>query len=289
MTIGVHILQTGTIRIRPSHRFQPADRPVWMRRLRVLLDRRWTEPLPINTYLVEHPEGLVLFDTGESPRASHPGFFPRWQPFFHVAVDIQVGPNEGIGARLAARGIDPGRDLAAVVLSHLHHDHGDGLPDLGGAPIYVSGAHWEAFRRPIPATLEGAVPQHWPPGFAPKILTPTGPAIGPWPYTYPVTRDGKILAVDTPGHVPGHLSLLVYGAETTWLLGGDVTYDQALLDAELTDGVNDDPHLAIDSLRKIKAFARLNDVVLLPAHDPRAAERLARGEVYRPTPSRGQA
>jgi N-acyl homoserine lactone hydrolase len=43
---------------------------VWLRRLRVFTDRRWTEPLPINTYLVGHPEGSILFDAGESPRAS---------------------------------------------------------------------------------------------------------------------------------------------------------------------------------------------------------------------------
>lgn len=281
MGITVSILQTGTIRIRPSHRAQSAHRPVWLRRLRVMTDRRWTEPLPIYTYLVDHPEGYILFDSGESPQASHPGFFPLWQPFFHLAVDIRVAADEGIGARLAARGIDPG-DLKAAVLSHLHHDHGDGVPDLPGAPIYVSREHWEAFKNPIPATLEGAVPQHWPRGFAPRILEPSGPAIGPWPRSYPITSDGKVTAVDTPGHVPGHLSLIVYGERATYLLGGDVTYDQELLDAEITDGVNKDPHLAIDSLRRIKEFARQQDVVLLPAHDPRAAERLATSEAFRP-------
>ena len=98
MTITVSILQTGTIRIRPSHRCQTANRPIALRRLRVLTDRRWTQPLPINTYLIEHPEGPILFDSGESPRASHPGYLPKWQPFFVLAVDIRVGADEGIGA-----------------------------------------------------------------------------------------------------------------------------------------------------------------------------------------------
>ncbi len=79
MSITVSILETGTIRIRPSHRTQTANRPILFRRLRVLTDRGWTEPLPINTHLIEHPEGLILFDSGESPRASHPGYFPKWQ------------------------------------------------------------------------------------------------------------------------------------------------------------------------------------------------------------------
>jgi glyoxylase-like metal-dependent hydrolase (beta-lactamase superfamily II) len=284
MQIGVSILQTGTVRIRPSHRSQSATRPVWLRRLRVLTDRHWTGQLPVNTYLVDHPEGPILFDAGESPRAAEHGWFPWWQPFFQLAIDIHVASGEGIGARLSRRGIDPGRDLRAVVLSHLHHDHADGLPDLAGAPVWVSGEHWAAFRRPLFATIEGAVPKRWPAGFSPRILEPTGPAVGPWARSYPVTSDGKVVAVDTPGHVPGHLSLIVRGDQATYLLAGDATYDQALLDAEATDGVNTAPRVAIESLRRIKAFARQQEVVVLPAHDPGAAGRLAAAEAFRPSP-----
>jgi glyoxylase-like metal-dependent hydrolase (beta-lactamase superfamily II) len=282
MSITVSILQTGTVRIRPSHRSQTAHRPIALRRLRVLTDRRWTQPLPINTYLIEHPEGPILFDCGESPRASHPGYFPKWQPFFWLAVDIRVGPDEGIGARLGQRGLAP-TDLKAVVLSHLHHDHGDGLPDLNGAPIYVSQRHWDAFRHYVPATLEGAVPQHWPANFSPHILEPNGPPIGPFPHSYPLTSDGKIVAVDTPGHVPGHLSVIVFADDVAYFLGGDATYDQSLLDAELTDGVNNNPKLAIESLCKIKEFARQQPTVILPAHDPRSAQRLADNETFTPS------
>ena len=285
MSITVSILQTGTIRIRPSHRTQTIDRPVLLRRLRVLTDRRWTPPLPINTYLVEHPEGRILVDSGECPRASHPGYFPKWQPFFRLAVDIHVRPDQGIGARLAARGLTP-EDLKAVVLTHLHHDHGDGLCDLDGAPIYVSGEHWVAFRHHIPASAEGAVPKQWPNHFAPRILEATGAGIGPFPRSYPLTTDGKVVAVDTPGHVPGHLSVIVFSDDVAYFLAGDATYDQALLDAELTDGVNNKPKQAIESVRHIKEFARQYPTVLLPAHDLGAAQRLAANEIFQPSPSR---
>jgi glyoxylase-like metal-dependent hydrolase (beta-lactamase superfamily II) len=282
VSITVAILQTGTIRIRPSHRCQSAGRPVPLRRLRVLTDWRWTAPLPINTYLVDHPEGPILWDCGESPHAAERGFFPRWQPFFHLSIDIGIGPDEGIGARLAQHGLKPA-DLKAVVISHLHHDHGDGIPDLAGAPIYVTREHWAAFGKPIPATLEGAVPQHWPTGFTPRLLEPAGPAVGPWPHSYPITSDGRVLAVDTPGHVPGHISLIVHADQATCLFGGDLTYSQDLLDAELTDGVNNNPRQAINSVRKVKAYARQQPFVLLPAHDPDAARRLTASEVYTPS------
>lgn len=54
MSVSVSILQTGTIRIRPSHRHQSANKPVLLRRAKAIFgDRRWTQPLPINTYLIE--------------------------------------------------------------------------------------------------------------------------------------------------------------------------------------------------------------------------------------------
>ncbi|MDF2269720.1 hypothetical protein P2Q00_30470 [Streptomyces coacervatus] len=57
----------------------------------------------------------------------------------------------------------------------------------------------------------------------------------------------------------------------------------AELDAEVPDGFSADPRAAVESLRKIKEFARQEDVVVLPSHDPRAAARLANSEIYRPT------
>ncbi|KAJ5371336.1 beta-lactamase-like protein [Penicillium cataractarum] len=281
MTISVSILETGTIRIRPSHRTQPATKNVGLRRLTVFTDRAWTEPLPINTYLISHPEGYILFDTGESPQTMQPGYFPSWSPFFHLAVDIHVREHEGIRARLNQHGISPS-DLQAVVISHLHHDHGDGIADLDGADIFVSPEHWDAFKSPYHATMEGAVPSQWPKGFVPKLLERTGGPVGPWNSSYPITKDGKVIAVDTPGHVPGHICLIVYGDDATYLLGGDSTYDQDLLDREQTDGVNGNPLLAVESLKKIKKFASQEPIVILPAHDPDAAHRLALNEIYVP-------
>ena len=72
---GIHAVKTGTIRIRPSHRAGNMSLPV-CRRLAILLDRQWTQPLPIYTYLVEHDEGLILLDCGESARSAATGWFP---------------------------------------------------------------------------------------------------------------------------------------------------------------------------------------------------------------------
>ena len=99
MSINIDVIETGTIRIKPSHKTKSANRRILWRRLMVFTDRPWTEPLPINTYLIKYPEGHILFDCGESPHTMKPGYFPVWI-LFHVAVNIHVRPHESSGARL---------------------------------------------------------------------------------------------------------------------------------------------------------------------------------------------
>src|SRR5919206_1849888 len=106
--VEVHAIKTGSIRIRPSQRAGKLDHPLWRRRLAILLDRAWTQPLPIYTYLIEHDEGLILLDSGESALSAKPGWFPWWNPFFRLLEDIHVGPEDEIGLRLRSRGVDPG-------------------------------------------------------------------------------------------------------------------------------------------------------------------------------------
>ncbi|KFZ13192.1 hypothetical protein V501_03803 [Pseudogymnoascus sp. VKM F-4519 (FW-2642)] len=176
--------------------------------------------------------------------------------------------------------------------SHLHNDHAGGLEDLIAAapdlPVYVSREHWKAFgEHPFFASMEGATPNHWPKNFSPKIIDYEDRPVGPWKKSYPLTSDGKIVAVDTSGHVAGHLALLVFGENgtgeaTTYVLPGDATYGIDVLDKEEPDGINDDPVRALQSLRLIKEFARQTDVVVLPSHDTNTPRFLAEGVVYRP-------
>jgi len=72
----VTAVKTGTLRLRPSHPAGNMHHPVWRRRLAIVLDRDWTQPLPVYTYLIEHDEGLILLDSGESARSAATGWFP---------------------------------------------------------------------------------------------------------------------------------------------------------------------------------------------------------------------
>ncbi|MGQ0840836.1 N-acyl homoserine lactonase family protein [Actinokineospora sp.] len=272
--ISVRAVKTGSIRIRPSHRAGRMDHPVWRRRLDMLRDRAWTEPLPIYTYLVEHPEGLFLFDSGETARTATKGFFPWWHPFFKLGVDIHVAPDDEIGPRLRTLGIDPDADLRAVVLSHLHHDHADGLHNFENTRIVVGDENWRASRG-LRGTISGALPKHWPSWFDPERIAFAGPQAGPFARTHPITADGRIFAVETPGHMLGHLSVVVRADDTTYFLAGDATYDEKLLCDRVVDGASYDVATSLATLDAIAEFSRAEPTVLLPAHDPLAEERLA--------------
>ncbi|KAH6659062.1 beta-lactamase-like protein [Truncatella angustata] len=279
MAIKISIIETGKIRVRPSQMSQPPGN-VLLRRLKFLTDRDFTEPIPIFAFVISHPEGNFLFDLGETPQCIQPGYYPWWQ-IGHRCVSMDIRPDQGLGSQLRAQGIDPDCDIKAAIISHLHSDHAGGLPDVyEKTDIFVSQSHWDAFQKPFYATMEGANPQAWPENFAPSILKPDGPAIGPWAYSYPITKDQKILAVDTPGHVPGHISLIIIDEDVTYFLTGDAAYNLDLLDKEMTDGINTDPYIAIESQKKIKEFCRTRPVVVLPSHDYGSITRLETKKVY---------
>ncbi|KAJ4287674.1 hypothetical protein N0V90_012377 [Kalmusia sp. IMI 367209] len=209
----------------------------------------------------------------------------------HSLSRTQIRPEDSIVEQLKKHGVEP-KDLRGVVLSHLHGDHAGGLEQLVAeapdVPIYVSKEHWEAFgEHRLKASLEGCVPQHWPKSFPPRLLKAEERPIGPWSRSYPLTEDGRIAAVDTPGHVPGHVSLVVRadnddGSEVTYLLTGDATYSMELMDSEQVDGINDDPIRALESIRKMKEFARQQEVVVLPSHDVDTPRLLTGRIIYSP-------
>jgi glyoxylase-like metal-dependent hydrolase (beta-lactamase superfamily II) len=159
-------------------------------------------------------------------------------------------------------------------------------PDL---PIYISREHWKAFgEHPVFASMEGATPNHWPKDFSPRIVDLQEIPLGPWKESYPLTHDGKLVIVDTSGHVPGHVGLVVYGTgpdrtDVTYFLPGDATYGLDPLDREEPDGINDDPSRAQQTLKTIKQFARETEVIVLPSHDNDTPRLLAERVVYRPS------
>jgi N-acyl homoserine lactone hydrolase len=137
----IHAIQTGTVAIKTrqlSGRGRGTLRPII-----TLLDTTWTEPVPIYAWVIEHPEGLIVVDTGETARVAEPGYFPWWQPYFKLGVREWVRPEEEIGPQLRALGFAPA-DVRWVLLTHFHTDHAGGLPHFPTSEILVSRTEYQA-------------------------------------------------------------------------------------------------------------------------------------------------
>src|SRR5436190_9555802 len=135
--VKIHAIQTGTVAIKSRQREGKGHGT--HRLLNTLVDREWTPPLPIYAYAIEHPEGVIVVDTGETARVTEPGYFPRWHPVFRFAVREEVPPEQEIGPQLEGLGIPPS-DIRRVVMTHLHTDHAGGLYHFPNTDILVARA-----------------------------------------------------------------------------------------------------------------------------------------------------
>lgn len=200
------------------------------RGLRRYLGGDWSdETLPVNVFLVHHPAGLCLFDTGQTARAAASGYHQRWHPFLRLSR-FELGPEDEIAPQLARAGVDPAA-VRWVVLSHLHTDHVGGVGAFRGAEVLVSRPEWERSRG-LAGQLRGYVPQHWP-SVEPVLVDLGGRPVGPFAGSYDVAGDGSLLVVPTPGHTPGHVALIVRSGDGGAFLGGDVAHSPDGLPAEI--------------------------------------------------------
>jgi N-acyl homoserine lactone hydrolase len=130
--VNIHAIQTGTVDIKTAHRIR---KPGGL--IRVFTDSRWTEWLPIYTWVIDHPEGIIVVDTGETSKSSEPNYYPHWHPYYRYSLRMNVRPEEEIGPQLRGMGIAQ-KDVKTLVLTHFHTDHAGGLHHFPGTEILAS-------------------------------------------------------------------------------------------------------------------------------------------------------
>lgn len=263
----VHAIQTGTVMVKQAQLRSRGSV------LHTILDKVWTEPLPIYAWAVEHPEGVLLVDTGETARTAEPGYFPWWHPYYRLGVQARVLPEQEVGPQLKSLGIDP-TDVRWVVMTHLHTDHAGGLHHFPRAEVLVAEREYQAAAG-IPGQLRGYLPHRWPAWLKPRRITFSHGPYGAFAASHRLTAAGDIRLVPTPGHSAGHLSVIVEEPGGPDLfLAGDTSYTEELMLAQAVDGVAPDQAAARDTLARILRQAAARPTVYLPAHDPQAGERL---------------
>jgi metallo-beta-lactamase superfamily protein len=109
--------------------------------------------IPVPAYLIEHPKGLALFDSGMHPDCQR-------DPAARVGARISglfefdYRPGEEVSARLMAMGRDPAR-LDILINSHFHFDHVGGNALVANATMLVQRREWEAALDPDIAAPHG--------------------------------------------------------------------------------------------------------------------------------------
>ena len=266
----VHAISTGLVRVKKPQMESPGG-SMPARLGHMLFDPEWSEWLPIYVWVIEHDEGLILVDTGETSRVHERGYHPRWHPFYRRAACFSVHPEEELGPQLRALGIGS-RDVRQVVLTHMHTDHAGGLHHVTGSRVWVSQGELAAASG-IGGRLQGYLPHRWPKWWQPEFIRFDRKRFGAFDEAMPLTRRGDVLVVPTPGHTPHHVSVVVCG-DPSFFLAGDTSYNQRLLLAGKVDGVSPDPRVTRRTHERILALAHERPLVYLPSHDPDSAARL---------------
>jgi glyoxylase-like metal-dependent hydrolase (beta-lactamase superfamily II) len=256
----IHALSTGTVSVKHSFLFAATG---IRRQLNLFLPDEFSEPLPIHVWAIEHDDQLIVVDTGEVASV-------RDIPF----ARFQVTPEQELPGALAGVGLDIA-DASTVVLTHMHGDHMDGAPHVRG-PVLVNEEEIAFTRTPMARMFQKILHQPVPGGvdFQPMRLD-DGP-FGAFQRSKRLTDDGRILAVATPGHTPGHISILcIDDDERHILLAGDATDTLEQLLSRRHDAAGPKPKVSVATIDMILEHAREHPTVFLPSHDPDSVTRLA--------------
>jgi N-acyl homoserine lactone hydrolase len=276
---AVSVITTGDGEVHHEHVYGTRKPElVW-----IFFGRRWLR-LPINVYVIDHTDGLVLFDTGQDRAVvTDPDHYwpDRITAFFyrHIFRDIRIGPDDTLPAQLERAGY-AATQVDKAVISHLHSDHVGGIADIPQAQLYA-GEEGFAYMRygdhPERATVFRERIELPDASWHPIAFEPTNdPSLAPFTEAFDLMGDGSMMVLPTPGHLPGSVSLLVRRtAEPPLLLVGDLTYDEQLLDRDQVPAACDDPEQLLASFAKVRALKEHTpDLIVLPAHDPHAAHKL---------------
>lgn len=267
--IRLHMIQTGWVAVKREHR--AFSGPSGLRLPAIMASRRWTEWMPVTAYVIEHPEGLIVVDTGETAKIADPDYTACDSVtgmFYGRNLQFNLSAEEEIGPQLVGLGLPPER-VEKVAMTHLHSDHMGGMSAFDNAQFFVSdaarGGHAGALMCRLPTAIT----------FAPVIYGER--TLGVFSNTMPITEDGSISLIPTPGHANGHQSVLIEDEGKSICLVGDAAFTLEQIQTGEIGGIVESHSQAVRSAQLLKEQYDAFGTIMLPTHDPNNAERMLDG------------
>ena len=199
-------------------------------------------------YLIRHPKGLMLWDTGLTPDL----------------ISATGGPpgmtiKQSIPDRLKALNITP-QQITHVGISHYHADHTGGAKDFPQAELLIGKGDADALKAMKPDERAAAQMAHWLTG---------GGKLTPLAGDKDVFGDGSVTVLTMPGHTPGHSTLLVKLASGYVLLSGDEYHFRENRPLKGVPTFNWNRANTLASHDRFEAVAKQLKARVIIQHDPR--------------------
>jgi glyoxylase-like metal-dependent hydrolase (beta-lactamase superfamily II) len=206
----------------------------------------------VNCYLIKHAKGYLLWDSGFSDTlADNPDGMQG-------ARGMVMKRKQTLAAQLAAIGVAPS-DVKYLAFSHTHADHVGNANLFTAATLYIQQAEYDAAFGPEPAKF-GFVPANYDKLRASPMVKLTG--------DHDIFGDGSVTIVSTPGHTPGHQSLLVRLPQTgVIVLSGDLVHFRANFEARRAPSFNFNQEQSLQSIDKVAALLKAERGQLWINHD----------------------
>ncbi|MBI3514443.1 MAG: N-acyl homoserine lactonase family protein [Proteobacteria bacterium] len=199
-------------------------------------------------YLVKHGNEYLLWDTG------------------HAMTTPNVAPKVSLVDQLAQLSLKADQ-IKYVGISHYHGDHIGQVGAFPASTLLIGKGDWDELTSAKPR--EGANPApfaHWIKGEG---------KVEPVPLDKDVFGDGSVLMLNTPGHTPGHHSLLVKLPQMgAVILMGDLAHFHENYDSNGVPTFNTDRSQTLASLDRVKKIAANSKATVVIQHDPRDLGKL---------------
>jgi N-acyl homoserine lactone hydrolase len=206
----------------------------------------------VSCYLIRHGEVWMLWDTGlPDTLIGHPDVNP--------VITLRVA--QTIVAQLARIGVTP-EEIAIVGISHDHGDHIGQAAHFPKAKLLIGKADLDAMKAAGGASAPLAP---WITGGSP-VETPVG--------DFDVFGDGEVVMLATPGHTPGHHSLLLRLASGPMILSGDLWHFREQMAIDGVPPFNSDRAQTLASMDRIKRLAANINARIVIQHEPGDIARL---------------